>query len=161
MKKIIGLVLGVTVSLIFVSTGLIFSQEPPIQGGSVPETQTEPEIEWVWGEVVSSDAQNKTILIKYLDYETDQEKETTINIDDKTTYENIGSLEEIQPKDVLSIDYIVDLEGKNIARKISIEKPESIQPKQEENKIQENKVEENKTPVAATEEGTEAIPPEQ
>jgi hypothetical protein len=123
------LVLGITASLIFISANLIFSQE-----------SVEPDTQWVWGEVNTLDTQNKTILVKYLDYETDQEKEATINVDDKTTYENIKSIDEIKPKDVLSIDYIVSSDGKNIAKNISVEKPENTQGVQEENISEEKKV---------------------
>jgi len=127
MKIKSGLILGIVVCLIFISARTIFSQEPTEQGGPgiVPETQNEPEVQWVWGEVFSLDAQNKTFVVKYLDYEADQEKEITINVDDKTTYENIKSIDEIKPKDALSIDYIVTPEGKNIAKNISLEKPEA------------------------------------
>jgi hypothetical protein len=48
----------------------------------------------------------------------------TINVDDKTTYESIKSLDEIRPRDTLSIDYVVSADGKTIARNISVEKPE-------------------------------------
>jgi len=127
MKIKISLILGITASLIFISTSLIFSQEPNLQGATAPETQSEPEIQWVWGEVVTLDTQNKMILVKYLDYESDQEKEININADDKTTYENIKSIDDLTPKDTVSIDYIVSPDGKNIAKNISIEKPENTQ----------------------------------
>jgi hypothetical protein len=114
------LVLGITALLIFIGANLIFSQEP-----------VEPDMQWLWGEVSNVDLQNKTILVKYLDYETDQEKEISITIDDKTNYENIKSIDELKAKDTVSIDYIVSLDGKNIARNISAEKPETPMPKPE------------------------------
>lgn len=118
-------VLGIAVSFILISAGLIFSQEPAPEEKTAPESQSEPEILWLWGEAVSADAANKTIAVKYLDYETDEEKELTINADDKTTYENINSIGEIKPSDTVSIDYIVNPDGKNIAKNISVEKPEA------------------------------------
>jgi hypothetical protein len=87
----------------------------------------EPEVLWLWGEVASVDAANKVIVVKYLDYETDTEKEISINTDDKTTYENTKSTEEIKPQDTVSIDYIVDSAGNNIAKNISLEKAEAAQ----------------------------------
>jgi uncharacterized Zn finger protein len=63
-------------------------------------------------------------LVKYLDYDADQEKEMAINVDEKTIYENVKSIDEIKPQDTVSIDYIVSPEGKNIAKNISIEKIE-------------------------------------
>jgi len=128
MKRKTGLILVIAASLIFIGANLIFSQESTEQGGAVPETQTEPDTQWVWGEVNTLDTQNRMIAVKYLDYETDQEKEISINTDDKTTYENIKSLDEIRPKDTVSVDYIVSPDGKNIARNISVEKPEAPMP---------------------------------
>lgn len=89
-----------------------------------PAPQDESEMQWVWGEVVSVDAQNKAITVKYLDYETDQEKDMTINVDDKTVYDNVKSLDGIAPKDTLSIDYIVTADNLNLARNISKEAAE-------------------------------------
>jgi hypothetical protein len=127
-------VLLVAVSLILISTGLIFGQDdtntttiPPSMTlePTMPELNpVEPEAQWVWGEVVSVDAANNQINVKFLDYETDVEKEVAINVDDKTTYENVQSINEIKPKDTVSIDYIVNPDGQNIARSISIEKAE-------------------------------------
>jgi len=89
-----------------------------------PAPVDESEMQWVWGEVVSVDAQSKTIAVKYLDYETDQEKDMTINVDDKTLYDNVKSLDGIAPKDTLSIDYIVTADNLNLARNISKEAAE-------------------------------------
>jgi hypothetical protein len=109
-------------SIIFISAGLTVAQEQPqVQPAPV---SAEPEMQWVWGEVVNLDPQNKMVLVKYLDYETDQEKEMTISVDEKTTYENIKSIEELKQNDAVSVDYIVAADGKNLARNISLEKPE-------------------------------------
>ena len=145
MKRKTGLILAITASLIFISANLIFSQE----------AQNNPDTQWVWGEVSTLDTQNKAILVKYFDYETDQEKEINIDIDDKTTYENIKSMDELKPKDTVSIDYIVSPDGKNIAKNISIEKPENTQNVQEGNTTEQKvsaPAEEQKTPPAQAEE---------
>ena len=118
MKRKIGLVLGIASCFIFISMGLSFSQEP----------QEEPQTQWLWGEVVSVDTTNKMLSVKYLDYETDQEKDIAITADDQTSYENVSSFSEIKIKDALSIDYIIGADGKNIAKLISVEKPESPVP---------------------------------
>jgi hypothetical protein len=156
MKIKTGVILVITVSLIFISANLIFSQEPTAQGTLTPETQNEPETQWVWGEVVTLDTQNKAVTLKYLDYETDQEKEINIATDDKTAYDNIKSIDEIKPKDTLSIDYIVSPTGKNIARNISMERPEGTQGMQEGNITEEKAsapTEEPKTAPAQGEQG--------
>lgn len=123
-----GLILGIGVLLILIGSYAVFSQEAtPPQEPTVtePAATSEPETQWIWGEVVSLDLQKNELVVKYLDYETDEEKEIAIAVDDKTTYENVKSLTEIVPKDTLSIDYIVSAEGKNIAKNISVEQPES------------------------------------
>jgi hypothetical protein len=118
MEKRRGLVLGIVGCLIFINIGLSFSQGP----------QEEPQTQWLWGEAVSVDTTNKMLSVKYFDYETDQEKDIAITTDDQTSYENVSSLSEIKIKDALSIDYIIGADGKNIAKLISVEKPESPMP---------------------------------
>ena len=88
--------------------------------------KTEPEIQWVWGEVVSTNPINNELLVKYVDYDTDSEKEITISSDDKTTYENAKSIDEIKVRDSVSVDYAVSADGKNLAKNISLEKPEVV-----------------------------------
>jgi hypothetical protein len=95
-----------------------------VQGGAIPEGANGPEVQWLWGEVVSVDPAQNAFVVKYLDYETDQEKEITIAVDEKTAFENIRSLDEIKPQDTLSVDYIVVAAGTHIAKNISVEKPE-------------------------------------
>lgn len=104
------------------------SQSTPIATQEQAVTAvTEPEVQWLWGEVVSIDENTKQLLIRYLDYETDSEKVISINTDAKTIYENAKSLEEIKTQDTLSIDYVATLDGKNIAKNISIEKNEGAE----------------------------------
>ena len=89
-----------------------------------PAPQDESEMQWVWGEVVSVDTTSKSITVKCLDYETDQEKEMTVNVDDKTVYDNVKSIDEIKPNDTLSIDYIISADNHNLARNLSKEAAE-------------------------------------
>jgi len=83
--------------------------------------------QWVWGEVTSTDIQAKSLTLKYLDYEADQEKNIVLTVDDNTAYENIKSIDEIKEKDVLSVDYLI-VDGKNIAKNISLEKLDAVMP---------------------------------
>ena len=85
----------------------------------------ENEFQWVWGEVVAVDPTKSELSVKYLDYESDTEKQMTLSVDEKTTYENVKSLSEIKPQDTVSIDYSSPVGGKNIARNVSVEKPEA------------------------------------
>lgn len=124
--RITGLIFAVSF-VVFINQQALFSEDTLIEGGVITSPQNEPEIQWVWGEVINTDAQNKAITVKYLDYETDQEKEIIINVNDKTTFENIKSIDEIKPKDTLSIDYTISPDGKNTATNISVERPEESQ----------------------------------
>jgi len=129
MKLKNGFIAVITVSFILMAAGLVFSQDPAIvKEETVPEVASGPETQWVWGEVINLDPQNKMVKVKYLDYETDQEKEIDVAVDEKTTYENIKSIEELKQNDAVSIDYIVTPDGKNIAKNISLEKPEEAMP---------------------------------
>ncbi len=120
----VGIVSVIAASLIFLGFVTGFSEEMPIQGGAIPQAESEPQMQWLWGEVVNLDLQNKIILVKYLDYETDESKEISVMVDDSTAYENIKSIEELKPNDAVSVDYIVTAEGANIAKNVSVEKPE-------------------------------------
>jgi len=124
MKRKTAVILGATGLLILLSAGLALSGEEPAAVLAVPQEKNEPETRWVWGEVINVDAQNKTLSLKYLDYDTDEEKELTVTADNLTGYENVKSLEEIPAKASVSIDYLSG-DGKNIARSISLEKPET------------------------------------
>lgn len=123
---------GFIISLMVI-TFVAFAQEPaapPVDSAAVSSgQQVAPkdtnEIQWVWGEVTNFDSQAKTVTLKYLDYETDQEKELVLAVDDKTTFENIKSLDEIKIKDTLSVDYTAGADGKNVAKNINFEKPDS------------------------------------
>ncbi len=109
---------GVFLALAEDDTG---SQNPVV---STSQENNDSSAQWVWGEVTAVDAQNKALTLKYLDYEADQEKEISLIADETTNYENVKSLDEIQPKDNLSVDY-VSKDGNNIAKSISLEKAES------------------------------------
>ncbi len=85
------------------------------------------EVQWLWGEVVSVDAPKKQISVKYLDYETDNEKEISLFVNEKTAYENIKDISELKTQDIVSVDYISDTGGKNSAVNISVEKLEDVQ----------------------------------
>jgi len=80
--------------------------------------------QWIWAEVVGVDASAKSLTLKYLDYETDLEKQIVLGVDENTVYENIKSFDEIKVADTLSVDYVLLADGKNIAKNISLEKPD-------------------------------------
>lgn len=90
---------------------------------SAPQlTVSEADMQWLWGEIVSIDESKKTATVKYVDYETDQEKQAVITCDDATAFENITAFNEIKAGDTVSIDYITREGGVNLARIVSLEK---------------------------------------
>lgn len=129
LKKIIPVFLcaafiAATTLIAFAADEVTLGAENTVAPGQVP-SQNENDMQWVWGEVVNLDGAGKTITLKYLDYETDQEKDILLAVDEKTTFDNIKNLDEIKPKDTLSIDYTITSGGKNIAGNISLESPDS------------------------------------
>jgi len=93
--------------------------------GINPVFSQAPQTQWLWGEVSSVDLGNKTVSVKYLDYEQDQEKVMVLSVNESTVYENAKSLDEIKSQDAVSVDYSVSPDGKSVALKISLEKPEN------------------------------------
>jgi len=126
-------ILGVLVLFITITTFIAYAEEA---GVSAPLVSTEPNYpvqndnnaQWAWGEVTNLDSQAQTLTLKYLDYETDQEKELLLSIDEKTTYENIKGLDGIKVKDTLSVDYAAGPGDKYIAKNISLESPDALPP---------------------------------
>ena len=126
-------VLSVFIILIMVITLIAFAEESVVAPADPAVVSFDQQVVskngsntlWAWGEVTNLDAQAKTLILKYLDYETDQEKELVLAVDEKTVFENINSLGEIKIKDTLSIDYTIGADGKNIAKNINFENPNS------------------------------------
>jgi len=119
---------GALVLLITITAFAAFAEQGGVTAPAAP-LQNENNAQWAWGEVTNLDSQAKTLTLKYLDYETDQEKELLLAVDEKTTYENIKSFDEIKVKDTLSIDYAATPVGdKYIAKNISLENPDTLLP---------------------------------
>ena len=100
-------------------------------------TLGEPDILWLWGEVTAVDAAKGLISVKYLDYDTDTEKEVAIYTDENTSYENVNTIADIKLKDIVSIDYVSGAQGSSLARSISVETPEDVQAMGEATAIEE------------------------
>ena len=94
------------------------------QAAAVSAPANEKKTEWVWGEVVSVDPAGKQIVIKHLDYESYEEVQTTLIINEKTLFENVTDLTGIKAGDHITVDY--NVEGKNnIADLVVVEKGEA------------------------------------
>ena len=119
---------------LFITYAPVFSQDQGLKletpgeaqtGVSVPEA-AQAETLWIWGEVISVDTTLGQILVRYLDYETGNEVNITVDTESATTYENVAALADIKPKDTVSIDYVTS-GNKNIAKNISVEKLEAAE----------------------------------
>jgi hypothetical protein len=123
------------VGLVFVCSGIVFAQAgkeaKEAQTKSQSQTQSpsapEADLQWLWGEIVAVNSQNKEMKVKYIDYDSDTEKEVNIYVDDKTTFENVDTLDAIKPQDGVSIDYVISDTGKFIAKNVSLEKAEDME----------------------------------
>lgn len=90
------------------------------------ETVAAPaDVLWVWGEIVSIDAAAKKLTVKYLDYDTDMEKDIVIAVDDKTKFEGAAAIGDLKPQDTVSIDY-AEAGGINLASAITVERLEDL-----------------------------------
>ena len=127
-KKTI-MVISVVASVMLFS-GLAFLSAEENASAETTQGTEDAQTQWIWGEVVSVDAASSSLVVKYLDYESEQEteKQITFATDSNTMFENVASLSEIKAGDTVSVDYVVGAEGKNTANTISVEKPESEQP---------------------------------
>lgn len=92
---------------------------------AVPAAASEKKTEWVWGEVVSVDPAAKQIVVKHLDYESYEEVQTVLLINEKTLFENVTDLTGIKAGDHITVDYNID--GKNnTADLVVVEKGEAV-----------------------------------
>ncbi len=122
MKLRTGLIMALSISLIFLSSIIACAQEGNIiLGPEDPREQDEPEVQWLWGEVLNVDPTYKQIRVRFLDFLNDTERELLLTVDDDTTYENISALEDIKLRDNLSIDYIATSDGLYMAKYIGLE----------------------------------------
>lgn len=128
MKAKSVLILSLIVCLSFINGEAMSASTETEQ--QAPEAKPEQATQWLWGEVASVDLLNKSLVVKYLDYETDSDKEAIIAVDDKTVYENIKAIDELRARDTVSIDYTAGPGGNNIAKNISVEKAEAIKEEQ-------------------------------
>ncbi|MDP3143527.1 MAG: hypothetical protein Q8N14_06320 [Candidatus Omnitrophota bacterium] len=92
----------------------------PITGSVLLE-----ETKWVWAEVTAVNTASSQFTIKYLSYDSDDEKELILSVDNTTKLENFKSLSEMAAGDNVSVDYLIDQNGKAIAKSISLQKAKS------------------------------------
>jgi hypothetical protein len=93
---------------------------------SKPVEVNPADIQWVWGEVVSVDAAEKSVTVKYLDYDTDEEKTMKIFSTDSTSFEEMQGLDGLKAADTVSVEYVTQ-EGRSLAKIITLEKVEETE----------------------------------
>lgn len=91
---------------------------PAAEETAVPVEETR----WLWAEVIAVDAANKQFTVKYLSYDSDEEKEMGLSVTDATKLENFSSLAEMAAGDNVSVDYVMDASGKATAKSVSLQK---------------------------------------
>jgi len=96
----------------------------PIDENIISETGLVDEnISWVWGEVKNVDYISSKFNILYMDYQTDDEKELVLTVNQDTKLEGINDFNSLKAGDTVGIDYFSDADN-NIAKNISVEKLE-------------------------------------
>jgi len=125
MKDRLTVITVLTLLLSFTGFGLAHAEDAVIQGGVASGAEADSQIQWLWGDVLSVDMPRGEITVRYLDYDNDEERDAIISLDEKTVLENAKSIEDIKPQDTVSIDYKMSPDGRNIARVVSVEKPEA------------------------------------
>lgn len=124
-KLLVFALLGAVVVL---PGGLGFAQEKPeipVQDVPAVSSPEEENISWVWGEVKSVDPALSTATVIYMDYQTDEEKDLVLEVNTQTKFEGVEGLSLLKAGDTAGIDYTV-IDGKNIAKNISVEKIEAM-----------------------------------
>lgn len=99
--------------------------EIPVQDVPSVSSSQEENISWVWGEVKSVDPALSTATVIYMDYQTDEEKDLVLEVNTQTKFEGVEGLGSLKAGDTAGIDYSV-IDGKNIAKNISVEKIEAL-----------------------------------
>ncbi len=129
-------ILGIAVLVGIVSlTAAVAQQDPAAAEGTAGEqvpAPVEADVQWQWGEIVAVSPDQNSFTFKYLDYEADVEKEISVFADADTVFENVTALNELKAQDTVSIDFVQAPDGKYLAKNVSVEKPEVVQPIEEE-----------------------------
>ena len=151
-SRLFCLGLIVVVSLLLLPS--VFCQE---ETAATAQEKTEGEdVSWVWGEVKAVDLTQGTLSLSYIDYQTEEEKLLTLNIDTDTKFENAKDLASLKVGDTASIDYVLK-DGKNIAKNVSIEKiEETAESTAPEETVNETTPQETAPPQAAPQEVSSA-----
>ncbi len=112
MKKIALSVFGLIIfSCLVVAPVTLYAQD-----SSKPH-----DLGWVLGDVVDLDLEANRIIVSYIDYSTNQNKQVVIYINNETKYTNISSIKDLKINDVVAVDYKTTQSGEGIALNITAE----------------------------------------
>jgi len=103
-----------------------FSQEEDSIAGGAP-VQDKPEVESIYGEVLSVNEANNSISVQYYDYDTDEEESIELEFDKDTKLENAAALKDIKAGDWVDADYSSSPLGKKIAGAVKVELAEDYE----------------------------------
>ena len=108
------------VILFSLTTSQAFSQQAVLTEEGLEFSMQENE-EWVLGDVIALDLENKQLILGYIDYQANEEKEIVISVNSATDYTNVDSLKDIKIDAVVAIDYRISPEGEALALNIIVE----------------------------------------
>ncbi len=123
MNRKTGLLIILIVCFVLLGMAMVFAQTE-IKPEQAAVASPDADVQWLWGEVINIDYPNKTLTVKYFDYETEIEKNIQVAVNNDTVYESVLSLDEIKQEDTISVDYVIAGSG-NIAKNIGVERPET------------------------------------
>ena len=84
------------------------------------EAEAPQAAQWVWGTVEAVGPQARTLVIKHIEYETSEEVTKTLNVDEKTVFQGVVGLAELEAGMHVTIDY-KDRDGRCVADVIEVE----------------------------------------
>lgn len=96
---------------------------------AMPYTATaqEEDVEYGGGTVVGIDKASGKITVTEYDWESDAEGTVIYIVDEGAEFENVTAIAEISPDDYVEVEYIIDKDGKRIAKYITVYSEEEPQ----------------------------------
>lgn len=93
----------------------------------VPAYSQEEDVEYGYGTVVEIKKDSNEIVVSEYDWESEEEVDVTYSIHEDLKIENIDSWKEIPNETYIDIEYVIDADGKRIAKYINAHKTEEIE----------------------------------
>jgi hypothetical protein len=87
--------------------------------------QVDDEMQYSYGEVVSI-SQNQ-MLVREFDYMTGEEKDVLYYLNDDTIFDIVVTADQMQPGDLVDIEFVVMADGSRIAKEILVDRIDEAQ----------------------------------